>query len=48
MKHQITPEQFNANDDAPSAILDAPFKAFLLPYHAEAGAYATFAFEFTF
>jgi len=43
MKHQITPEQFSANEDAPSAILDAPFKAFLLPYHAEAGAYVTLA-----
>ena len=37
MKHYITPEQFNANEDAPSAIIDFPMKFIRMPYSAEAG-----------
>lgn len=43
MKHYITPEQFSANEDAPSAIVEAPFKFIRMPYNAEAGGYATVA-----
>ncbi len=43
MKHHITPEQFSANEDAPSAIIEAPFKFIRMPYNAEAGGYATVA-----
>jgi len=43
MKHQVTPEQFNTNEDAPSTIVEYPIKALSLPYNAEAGAYASLA-----
>ena len=41
MKHQITPEQFNLNEDVPSTTTEYPVKAISFQYNPEAGAYAS-------
>lgn len=40
MKHTITPEQFTENTDAPSELIDFPYRYLRMPYSEEAGGYA--------